>query len=246
MSICLEGENREIVLRLHLHSKHTTYVLIGVTWEEAYRNYGGPLSPKLSLERPWLWYGKNEWYYFYRNWELNQVSYYQGICRISFIRSHQSLPTTWKHLSGAYYHGITSPGDGIIATTPAIIIIVFCRPWGQRPRLTAITLSLRGWCFFGQLAWYVMWIFQPGEEGERRDWRWQLQMGSLWGAEFSNLELRQPGSAVWALVSTFHFIKLHFASISTASHSHHSEQCEKTKTAVRVSGFSCSHGSATL
>lgn len=71
-------------------------------------------------------------------------------------------------------------------------------------------------------------------------------MGSLWGAEFSNLELRQPGSAVWALVSTFHFIKLHFASISTASHSHHSEQCEKTKTAVRVSGFSCSHGSATL
>lgn len=71
-------------------------------------------------------------------------------------------------------------------------------------------------------------------------------MGSLWGAEFNNLELRQPGSAVWASVSTFHFIEQRSTSIFTASHSHPSEQCGKTKTAVHVSGFSCSHSSAML
>lgn len=34
-------------------------------------------------------------------------------------------------------------------------------------------------------------------------------MSSLWGAEFSNLELRQPVSVVWALVSASYFIKQH-------------------------------------
>lgn len=76
------------------------------------------------------------------------------------------------------------------------------------------------------------------------DWRWQVQMGSLRGAEFGNLELRQPDCAVWALVSASHFIKQHSTSISTSSNSCPSEQCGKTKTAVRVSSFSCSHSSA--
>lgn len=71
--------------------------------------------------------------------------------------------------------------------------------------------------------------------------------GSPLGVEFRDLDLRWPGvAAAWALASAPHFIKLHSTSISITPCSCPSKQSGKTKTAVHVSSFSCSHSSAML
>lgn len=101
-------------------------------------------QPQASLEMamPVIW--EEQVILFYRNWELNQASYYQGIFRILFIRNHQSLPSHLKTLSWSLLYGITSPGGGITTTTSAIITVLFCPSEGQGPRLTGMTLALRG------------------------------------------------------------------------------------------------------
>lgn len=70
-------------------------------------------QPQASLEMamPVIW--EEQVIPFYRNWELNQASYYQGVFRILFIRNHQSLPSHLKTLIWSLLYGITSPGDGI-------------------------------------------------------------------------------------------------------------------------------------
>lgn len=75
----------------------------------------------LEMAIPVIW--EEQVISFYRHWELNQASYYQGIFRILFVRNHQSLPSHLKTLIWSLLYGITSPGDGI---TICHITVLFC------------------------------------------------------------------------------------------------------------------------
>lgn len=144
---------------------------------------------------PVIW--EERWYPFYGNWELNKVSYSQGICRFFLIRSQQSLPIHLKILCGVCYHSLTSPGDGLLL-----------------PSLPCCSATLRNRAQSnGHCPFPMRWVLFPAarlvcdmrafsmvrKERERTGggrYRW-IVCGEQ---EFSNLELRQLVPAAWALV----------------------------------------------
>ena len=115
--------NGEIVLKQCLHSRGIMCTF-WVTWEEAYGNYRGVLSPKPAWKWPCLWYGKSKWYYFIEigNWTKLLIT---KVSAGYSIRNHQSLPNHLKTLIWSLLYGITSPGDGVTITTSAIITMLF-------------------------------------------------------------------------------------------------------------------------
>ena len=65
------------------------------------------------------------------NWTKLLITKASAGCSLSEATS--PFPTTWKLLSGGYFHGITSRGDGITTTTSAIITILSALPRDTAP-----------------------------------------------------------------------------------------------------------------
>lgn len=153
---------------------------------------------------------KERWYPFYGNWELNKVSYSQGIYRLFLIRSQQSLPIHLKILCGVYYHGLTSPGDGLLLPSlPSCSATLRNRAQSNSycPFPTRWVLFPAA-CLVCDMRAFSMVKKERGQSGGGR-YRWVV----CGEQEFSNLELRQPGPAAWALVQLSFYqtaFSLHF------------------------------------